>query len=334
MDDLITVKQYIATKKVTRVFAVVLTVLAVACLLGGILSGRIIDSRDAEEFFPAYSESGTTAYLDIVGLSDWIYQYGDDVYYCAEDAEGYLYTLCMEKSTVLGLGNLRDYWDRESDAVAQPQPYRVYGKVVTLPSRVKQNMATWWEVSQDEYVDYFGPTLLDTTRSSGAQVGSFLYVGALIFGLLAAALLIDWIGTAAKTKKSLARLEALGLSERAEQELNSAATIRIGSDSARLGDTVLFGARTGIAAAYGDILWCFARINKRNGVVVSTTLVVNTREKKNVTVASVSGKDEANVIGQAIAYIAARNPNGLFGYTTENAKAYKTRRKGGDTASL
>ena len=81
MDDLITVKQYIATKKGTRVFAIVLTVLAVGCLLGGILSGRIIDSRDAEEFFPAYSESGTTAYLDIVGLSDWIYQYGDDVYY-------------------------------------------------------------------------------------------------------------------------------------------------------------------------------------------------------------------------------------------------------------
>lgn len=334
MDELITVKQYIATKKVTRVLAVVLTVLAVVCLLGGILSGRIIDSRDAEEYFPADSEAGSTAYIDIVGLSDWIYQYGDDVYYCAEDAEGYLYTICMEKATALGLGNLRDYWDREDDAVAQPQPYRIYGKVIDLPIRVRQNMATWWEVSQDEYIDYFGPTLLDTTRSSGAQVGSFLYVGALIFGLFAAALLIDWIGTASKTKKSLARLEALGLSERAEQELNSASSVRVGSDSARLGDTVLFGARTGIAAAYGDILWCFARVTKRNGVVVSTTLVIYTREKKNITVASVSGKDEENVIGQAIAHIAMRNPNGLYGYTNENAKAYKARRKGGDGAAL
>ncbi len=322
MEQQQTIKQYISSKAWTKTLAIILIVLTVVGIATSFVVDRLAYRKNAVFFDPTKAETGTNGYIDIVGISDWIYQYGDDVYYCAEDADGYLYTLRMTKSQANRMKAQREYWDRETDSAPQPDPVRVYGEVIHTPSMVRSNMAKWWEITTSSYDDNFGKTILNTV----SEKGSVFAVLAIVCGCIGAAILISYCSVSGKTKRSLNRLETLGLLSRAEQELNAENQLRLSGDSGRLSEQFLFGKGTGIAVPLTDILWCYQRDTRQYGSVVNSALVLYTREKKQQMI-SLGKKDSANEVASAMAWIYQRNPNVLLGFTGENQRAYKERLK-------
>lgn len=92
MDAKKTIKAYIMPKPWVRVMLVVMVAALAVCLTFGLLTLNG-EETEAVIFHPVDSETGVMAYIDVVGVSNWLYQYDDAVYYSVEDAEGYLYTV-------------------------------------------------------------------------------------------------------------------------------------------------------------------------------------------------------------------------------------------------
>ncbi len=320
-------KKYLGPKKSSKITGWVFTVLTVVTLLGGILTTFFLNRMNAVAFNPEKTETDTQAYLDIVGISDWIYQYGDDIYYCAIDERENFYTLRMDKSLHSKMSAQQKYF--EEDDAPKPEPYRVYGVVKKLGSSARKNLAEWWEISQTDYTSYFGETLLDTTASKGTQYGAFWFVGCFLCFIFAIVFVSDTLTNKSRANRHIKYLEEQGMLTRAAQQLNDSENLIINKDSARLSQEFLFGHGNGVVLPYRDILWCYQRTTRRNFSVVSTSLVVNTRAKKNITAILIGGKDTNNELPQAMMLISQRNPATLMGYTTENSKAYKELCKNG-----
>ncbi len=324
MDAKKKIMEYIQAKKGMRITALVLTILTVACLIGGVLVTFVLNRMGAIPFIPEDKAYDKQAYVDIVGISDWVYRYGDNIYYCAIDADGYFYTLRMSSSEHSKLAAQQKYFEDED--APEPEPYRLFGVVKPLGATARKNLAEWWEVSQTQYTEAFGEALLDVNESKGTKIGIFFFVGAFFCFIFALVFGIDALITQSRAKKHIQALEEKGLLERAAAQLDTP-ELTIGKDIARLTEGFYFGRGVGVALPYQDILWCFQRTTKRNGMVTGTSLILNTLNKKEIPGINLSGKDKDNYIPQAMMVIAQHNPNTLLGYSRENINAYKEMRK-------
>ena len=300
------------------------------------------DARKADvPFDPVDGAVGQIAYLDIVGVSPWIYRKGEDVYYCAEDKDGYLFTLRLNSTMHDEMQEQQDYWLRETQDAPQPAPYRLYGFVEETSQSVQTNLCQWWEIDTSAYsewfgtkhlnpfMDAFGSRVLDGTQTPMDNISSILYVCAFFFFLFFLAFGIDLLTTDSRAKSCLASLEQQGLLDQAAQQLDSLNTFTMGKDSARFTQDFAFGSNTGLALPYKDILWCYQRDTRRNFSVVSSALIVCTRAKQGLVLGTIPGKDTENQIAQAMMLIAQHNPSVQVGFTGEARKAYKQAKKQG-----
>ena len=87
MDSKKIIKKYIMPNALVRVGCILFSLLLVLTLLMG-LAEMGAETPDPVEFFPSETPTGTMAYIDVVGVSGWLYQYDDAIYYTVEDAEG------------------------------------------------------------------------------------------------------------------------------------------------------------------------------------------------------------------------------------------------------
>lgn len=324
MDAKKKIMEYIQAKKGARITALVMAILTVVFIAGGVVVTFVLNRMGAIPFIPEDKDYDQQAYVDIVGVSDWIYRHGDDIYYCAVDANDYFYTLRMSKSDHSKLEAQQKYFEEED--APQPEPYRLFGVVKPLGATAKKNLAEWWEVSQTDYTEAFGEALLDVNESKGTQIGIFFFLGAFLTFIFAMIFGVDALITQNRAKKQIRALEEKGLLERAAAQLD-APELTIGKDAARLTEGFFFGAGIGVALPYQDILWCFQRTTKRNGIVTGISLILNTLDKKDIPGFNMGGKDPDNYVTQAMMCIAQHNPNVLLGYSRETIHAYKEMRK-------
>lgn len=323
MDPKKIIKKYIMPGFLVRGGAIVLAaVLAVSLIMG--LLALTAKTPDPVEFYPDETPTGTMAYIDVVGVSNWLYQYDDAVYYSVEDAEGYLYTVRLKDSQLKEMAAQEAYWNRTDENAPMPEAYRLVGYVQKTVNNVKESLAQSWEITEAEYTQYFGENYLNATTSVGAQNSALWFVLALISGLFCLVFVILILKAASVAKKCLANLENRCLLEKAAKQLkDKESCLVIGKKRGILTPDFIFGKGTGVVIPYEEIVWAYKQDAKRNFIQVNSYLIAATVWMGAQSVVDLNKPDKTGCIGDALAVIGRRNPQVLLGYTNENRKAYK-----------
>lgn len=326
MDSEKTIRKYILRPWMKTV-GLVLTLAAAVCLIMGFYSLGTADNS-AAAFYPDDSETGTMAYIDVVGISPWLYKNDSIVYYTAMDAEGYLYTVRLSERQLKQMNAQQEYWLDESEDAAAPAPYRLEGYVKETTASIRSNICDVWQITEAEYARHFGAKYLDATTSVSMESATPGFVLALLFFFSGFIFLLIYWSSSRVAKKCLRRLEELCLTERAAQQLqNTEHHMVIGKNKGLLSQDFLFGRGTGIVVPYSEILWCYQQNRRVNLIPVDSYLMVGTKATAVVAAVDLGGNDSKGIIAQALAIICQRNPNAMAGYTAEASRAFNAIRK-------
>ena len=322
MDSKKIIKKYIMPGGFCRIGRVLFSLLAVALLVMGIMTMNA-DSGEAVDFYPSETPLHTMAYIDVVGVSNWLYQSDDVVYYSVEDAAGYLYTVRLKDSQLREMAAQQEYWNREDDNAPMPEPYHLVGYVQAASDTVKESLAQSWDISVEDYEYYFGVNYLNATTSVSTEKSAGWFMGALFAFMFALFCLLIYGRAASMAKKCLNHLEERNLLDRAAQQLeNTAGHTVIGKNKGICTQEFLFGKGTGAVLPYSEILWAYKQEVRRYGIPVNCYLVAGTLYLKPQGVIDIPGADRKGFLGDALAVIAQRNPNAALGFTNENRVAY------------
>ena len=300
----------------------VLVGLTVLMIILGI--GAHVGAQDVEavEFFPSESEVGSYVYIDVVGISPWLYKYDDAVYFSVEDTEGYLYTIRWTEAKRDKLTEYHTYWERDDDSVPMPEPIHLCGIASTVSKDTREALASVWDISELEYNQYFGTLFMNANSTPSSSESSPFWVMAMFFGIFGLLLLICTLAPNKTFNNSIKVLEAAGELDRAAEELSASEYVTIGKDRGRMTSRYLFGKGTGVIVRYSDIVWAYKQTQRRNFVNVNAFLIVNTLQYAGLQAVNFGRHDKKNEIEQALVFIAQRNPNTFIGYTQPNVVAY------------
>lgn len=327
MDAQKTIKKYILPKTMTIISALLVVIGLVLAVLGIVAMSNA--DTEALEFYPDESATNSMAYIDVVAVSDWAYQYDEAVYYTAMDADGYLYTVRLNDSVFKQMAEQNEYWNTDDENAVAPAPFRLEGVVKDASNDTRDSMAEAWDMTAEEYYQYFGHKYIDATTNSRTEaLGPWLF-GAIMFCLFGIVFLFLSGKANRNAKKCLARLEELGMLERAAQqvEMTDSNTI-IGKNRGMLSRDFLFGKGTGMVVAYSDILWAYQQDRKRNLVPVNSYLMVGTMATAVEGAVDLNRNDRHGYIAEALEIIGQRNPEAMIGYSRDFAKAFNAIRKG------
>ncbi len=331
MDGKKTIRKYIYTKKWMLITGIVLAVLALIAGLGGYFLGFYMNRKDAAYFNPFKAEKDTQGYLDIVGISDWIYRDSNSTYYfVAMDNDENLYVVAMPLSDGREMKDQIKYFEAQmSDKEMQmPEAKRIYGTVRAIPSSAKSHVIKSFNgLTSANFSDYFGNSCLNTKSAKGTQALTFGALAAFLLTIFSMVFLLQCLTIALRGEKYLKALEGQNLLDRAAEQLNAPGNMEIGKDCARLSSDFLYGRGSGVVLPLRDIVWCYQRTTRRNGIVVDNALIVFTLNKKRISAYSIGRSDPNEEIHKSMAKIYEANPNVLLGYTHENSRAYSALRK-------
>lgn len=322
------IKKYIMPGALVPVGAIVLGLALVVCLVMGITT-QGAEMPDPVEFYPDDTPAGTMAYIDVVGVSNWLYQYDSAIYYSVEDAEGYLYTVRLEDSQLAEMSAQADYWNRTTEDAPMPEPHRLVGYVQKTADNVRESLAQSWDITVGEYDQYFGANFLNATTSTGVENSVPWFIGALFSGLFALLCLVFQLRAASVSRKCLKVLEERCLVEKAAQQLeNSEEHFVVGKNRGILTRDFIFGKGTGAVIAYTDVIWAY-KMDRRSYMVENAYLMAGTPWMGVENVIDLNKPDKYGHVSDALAMISRKNPETLLGYTSENRKAYKATLKAG-----
>ena len=290
-----------------------------------VFAKKDVDS-DAMRFDPVNSGYKDYVYLDIYGISDWMYKYikdgVTDYYYTAGNADGDLYIITMKQADYDQLKAQYDWWYNDAEGPA-PQPARVYGGVSKLTDENITDFADFYGMSEEQFKYVFGTKYMEVGSSPAGERNS-------AFGYFAFTMGFIWFLTALLAlslntgmKRSIKAIRKRGELERAAEELEAPESTRIGPDSARATEHYLFGHGTGYALRLEDILWFYTR-NYYSGSMAGSYIIANTSDRRNVSIINLgSGPDAPLLYEQVRSIITAHNPDVIIGKSGENKKKYK-----------
>lgn len=253
------IKKYIRISTVGQVFIWVLLLTAlVTFLIGGyftVTAGR----ESMVEFDPVSSPGGEYCYLDVVGVSNWLYKTNRDgsekIYYAVEDAEGYVYIASIPEKEHRKMTAQTEYWLRESSDAPIPEPYRLKGVSYGLyeGSEVRESLAYSLDVDKgEEFERYFGKWYLNGGVNPREQRKYGYWLASLFSGLFGIIVLYSYLGRIRNTGKSLKALEKSGKLSEAAEELEAGD----GSFGCVVSEHYMFVRRYGIAVPVDSITKC------------------------------------------------------------------------------
>ncbi len=323
-------QDFIAPSKKSRVVMLVFLV-----LFASMLAGIVYDSQKPLPEPVRYSseiDSGTYAYLDVQLLSEWVYKVtGDEThtYYEAMDPDQNWFVVDLPSTTY---GDLEPFVDAYNYLFYEDMPYaeipdavRVYGVARSLDYETTYDLASFYDVTNTEYTDYFGSCYLDE-GSVPESTAMFIYIaGSFFFGLVLLVMLIQSATAGSSYKKSDERLYALGLKDNAEFEFTGVGNQRFEKPKLVLSEHFLYSGSARAVIPYTDILWLYQRVQRHYGIPVSRLLIAGLYNGKSVTVSSRGVTDE--LLSAVSAAAKAQNPDILIGYSLDYARQYRARAK-------
>ena len=325
MDGKKVLAKYIKPSSVISTIALILAVAMVGLIVAGIIVNQD-DPNEAVWFTGIDNEVGEYVYLDVVGVSDWLVDYGDgdEVYYAAEDAQGYLYLVQLNKSQFNKMKTQQQFWNGETTT---QEPYRLYGVAKKPKTDLLNTLYEVVEMTASEYEEYFGTQFINATTTPAKQDQAIWFVGAMFCGITALCLGAVTMSPNGAFKKCIKRLEENGQLERAAEQLESLERVTIGADMGRMSPNYLYGKNTGVVLAYEDIGWAYKKTIKRYFITVNAALIVCTVDGKEYSAVNYGRNDKFGDIENALMNIHEKNPRALIGFTKENQKAYKEMKK-------
>ena len=114
-------------------------------------------------FIDAMGDDGTYAYIDMIGISDWIFQHNGDTYYAAED-ESYLYIVVVSDDQLAEMEEEQVYWERDEDS-EDPPVYYLTGIMGTIDQATRDAFKEVFDIDDADFDYYFGDYYLDATLS-------------------------------------------------------------------------------------------------------------------------------------------------------------------------
>jgi hypothetical protein len=329
MDSKSILAKYVQPSKVLLIVAAILLVVTVACIpmMALATSNAQQEAGDPVAFDSSASEYGDYCYIDVIGISNWLYQYEGETYYTAMDEKGYYYTVRVNDSTYDKMSAQFDWWMSEDEDEAPPAPYRLTGMAYSATSSIRENICYAWDFEESEYSEIFGTMYLNANATPGSDaIAPWLFL-CLMCGITALILFLVYLPANGAFKKCVKALEEKNLLDGAANELEYPENIKVCKDQARLSRRFLFCKRNGVVVPYTDVMWVYRQNVKRYFVItVSTTLVIHTAQGQ-FNVLAVNGKDKKNELEPVFAAIAQGNPDVLIGYTSENQREFNVRKK-------
>ena len=324
MDSEGILRKFLTPARGVAIIGYVLLALCLVALVLGITANGAEEPQAAVPFSPLEERTGDYCYLDIVAVSDWLYNYDGSIYYTAFDADGYMYTVRLSDKQFEDMTVQYDYFVNAEENDPLPAPYRLYGMSQKTTDNIADAVCSAWGADQADYYEYFGNLFLNGTTTPAEEKGAVWFLAALfafLFGLMLAGMGVNANRIA---KKSIRRLEERGELDAAAAELEDPSNETFLKGALRLGEHYVFSKNTGAAFRYEDILWCYTRVTRSGLIKMSTSVIANTATTKNIALAAiVRGKEAEEVIEAVMATLAEKNPNVLLGFTNENRKAYK-----------
>lgn len=327
MDYSNAISDYIKPPKAVRTVAWVLLALAIAgIVLGASIAGGGDNKSEAVKFNNSASSSGEYCYVDVVGVSDWLYKYESTTYYTILDKDGNYGIAVLKSSDLYAMSAQRTYWDSDDDTPA-PEPYRIYGMSSKIGDSTKKAIAEVWGMSQVEYSTYFGKLYLNTSASPSGNKSSLFFV----IGFMS---LMGWIGTGlysaitrSKARKAIGSLEATGRMEEAGAQFAGAMANYPSAPPALLTQDYLFMKNGGTVVNLSDIKWVFRRIQRYNFVKVGEYLIGKDSAGKERILLTINKNTEPGLEERILDNIRAKNPGLIEGYSREAQQAYSEYRK-------
>ena len=316
-------KSYLGAASWLRLLSLLLLAASVIALIVGIsLASKDVDPSTAIEFYPAEKAmKGKYVYLDLTGITDPVASRDQETWYVAVDRELYGYIVKMEDWRFTSLKAHNDWWYAEEEYDIDPT--RIYGIPNKIPDELADVVADVFDYDSKEQVrDVFGDFYLDCTDSpNDTPSGITIFLALVLFtvALVLFALNATRNGTA---RRCLKRLDKLGLTDAAAEQLDSPLNEIIGNDVTRISPDFVYCRRQGSVVALSDILWLYGHVQRYNGVIVSQTLRAATKANKEISVCQTEKGLGTEAFSRIMEVISTRFPSIMLGYSLENLNAY------------
>lgn len=261
--------------------------------------------------------------LELTDISDYFAYYPGDTnrFYFAAD-EDYIYVIRMRPSTYQKIEN-----ELKANKVAT-----VDGATKKTPSDIREiAIEVYNEILEEDeqltiadFENYFGAIYLDL-EASPIGFNEVIIVIMLVCALCGLGFaLAGGIGTW-RFKRKINKLTAEER-EAIDREMNHPEAFYYANAHLYLTDNYIINfASTFDAITYKDVIWAYQFIQRRNGIKVSQSIVVMTKNGKSHTIASLNGltKKAKDVFDEIFETVAKKSTNAVIGYTSENRKKAK-----------
>ncbi len=260
-------------------------------------------------------------YLLTVAVSDAICQSSDGkLYYAVEDYSHYFHIASVSGETYALMGAQRDLWNNPD---APMNLIRITGRRLPIPDEVKQDFLSVFSMDADVFDMNFGHFCLveDTPVAPEAGRAPAWTVLAVVFSLCFLAAFALWLLRFLPAWSALVRLEENeSLGEAARQFADPAARAERG-DALRLTEDYLFGWRSGLAAAWEDVVWSYERSFGVGPVTLVRVLMICTADGKTHPLFFTGG--DAKKLRRLANLLCERNPKMRWDNTAENRNAWR-----------
>ena len=325
-----TLSEFFAPGKARRVWQIILAVLTSLMVIGA--AYEFTKPKPEPARMTHASSDDTYSYVDVVLLSDWVYQVSGDenyTFYETMDPDGNWLLVSLNEKTFQPLRSHVDaynaYFTDDYMNYSYPEPTRLSG----MPSYISYDdiseLCEYYGVTFTEFDEIFGGYYLNE-GASNADVNAVLYlIGTVIFGLFLLAIVLQTSAVQRNYKKSEQRLYELGKLDEAETEFSAPESVFIPKPRLILSKQFVYCGSSGWVLQYTDIGWTYLRTQHSYGVAVGKQIIAGLADGKTVVLAAQSVNDA--VLTDTAQAIYTANPNCLIGYSFDNIKLYHQRVK-------
>lgn len=325
-----TMTEFMRPSKALRVWQIILAALVSLMLLGAVY--EFTKPKPEPVRMTHESSDDTYSYLDVLLLSDWVYQVSGDenyTFYEAMDPDGNWFLVSLDEKTFAPLKQHVDaynaYFTDDYMNYSYPEPTRLSGMPTYISYDDTQELSSYYNISFTEFGELFGANYLNEGVSN-ASVNAVLYLtGMFIPGLFLLAIVLQGSAVKRNYRKSEDRLYALGVLDDAEAAFSSPESVRFEKSKLVLSKQFVFSGGSGYVLPYEDIGWTYLRTQRSYGIAVGKQIMAGLVNGKTVALASRAVNDQ--VLTTAAQAIYSANPNCLIGYSFDNIKLYNERVK-------
>ena len=292
-----TLPEFMAPGKGARIWRLIFAILTSLMILGA--AYEFTKPKPEPLRMTHASSDDTYSYIDVLLLSDWVYEMtGEENYtfYEAMDPDGNWFLINLDEETFEPLKKHVDayyaYLSDDYTDYAYPAPTRLSGMPTYISFDDTQALSEYYRVSFAEVGDFFGGYYLNE-GASNADVNAVLYLtGAFLFGLAFLAIALQVSAVNRNYKKSEQRLYALGLLDAAEADFSAPQSVRFEKPRLILSERFVYSGSSGWVLPYEDIGWAYQRTQRSYGMTVAKHIMAGLVNGKTVALASRGVNDQ------------------------------------------